>query len=218
MRTVQLAGLWFFYRPETSDYNTLAACCQFDEYGLGTEDVSGKLVFDVGAHIGGVSVWLSTRGATVVAIEPIPENAELVRRNAALNDVPVITREGAFGTSTIAFGADEDSDENTVVHQWIGHPDQGEQDVRAIDVEQLSLTDLVREYGLPSIIKTDCEGGEWALLSDEAAKTVPLIVGEWHPRGEYRGQVDVVALLGETHDVTFSGPEGGPGGFTARRR
>lgn len=218
MKTAQLAGLWFLYREETNDYNAVASCCLHDEYELGQEDVSGKLVFDVGAHIGGLAVWLAVRGARVVAVEPIPENDDLIRRNATLNGTYVTVVRGAFGTDVISYGAASDAAENEVVHQFIGNISPGVNAID-IDVERLTLTDLVRDYGAPDIIKIDCEGGEWAFFEDEAVLDVPLIVGEWHPPvGEYRGQDDVRAIFEATHDVVFSGPEGGPGGFTARRR
>jgi hypothetical protein len=68
-----------------------------------------------------------------------------------------------------------------------------------------------------AVCKVDTEGGEWAFLDTPDVGLVDLFVGEWHPvRGKRQG--DLVALLAATHDVTFSGPVEGPGGFEAVRR
>ena len=48
------------------------------------------------------------------------------------------------------------------------------------------------------------------------------IIGEWHPvplpDGTVGTQGRLLSLLGPTHDVAFTGPTAGPGGFAATRR
>jgi FkbM family methyltransferase len=56
-------------------------------------------MIDAGANIGFSSVYLACRwGATrIVAVEPDPENAELLRRNLAQNGVEAEVIEAAVG-------------------------------------------------------------------------------------------------------------------------
>ena len=65
-----------------------------------------------------------------------------------------------------------------------------------------SLRDLANFGGdTPSFVKIDCEGGEWAVLSDPLAADIPVIVGEWHNvRGHV--QTDIASLLGAPASAT----------------
>jgi FkbM family methyltransferase len=207
MKIYEFGKLVYFVREDTTDWNTINACMVEDEYDLGGVDVAGKLVFDIGAHVGGLSVWLAARGATVVAVEPLPENYEQVAANANLNAVNLRVVHGAVGSGTIYYGADGDA------HRYIGNSGIVPQG-RHLDVPTYTLDGLREAYGYPSIIKLDCEGGEWAAICEDTAKQCPLIVGEWHPVGGHTRD-DVVHALGFTHQVTFSGPTAGPGGFRA---
>jgi FkbM family methyltransferase len=206
-------------RVETTDWNTVNAAIGEDEYGLADLDLHGKLVFDVGAHVGSIGVWAATRGAVSVLVEPIPENVEMIQRNITLNGV-------RHRCHALEAAAGEDGDEITIrygfshtpsarAHAFIGNMGgvDGE-DGKEVKVPGISLGHLVLTYGIPDIIKLDCEGGEWSWLADPAIGTVPLIVGEWHPFPGRRTWEDVFYLL-PRHEVTFTGPEDGPGGFRA---
>src|SRR3990172_763963 len=85
------------------------------------------------------------------------------------------------------------------------------------EIVAYSLRDLANFGGdTPSFVKIDCEGGEWAVLSDPLVAEIPIITGEWHNvRGHTRDEF--TALL-PSHEVMYSGPVGGPGGFRAVRR
>jgi hypothetical protein len=80
------------YRADTSDWNTVSACLR-NPYGGGDEyHLPSGLAgwgLDVGAHIGSVAVGLllDNPDMTVVAIEAVPDNVELIRRNLVQNDV-----------------------------------------------------------------------------------------------------------------------------------
>lgn len=66
----------------------------------------GTVLVDAGAHIGTLSTPAAARGATVVAVEPNPVNAALLRSNTAGQDVTVV--EAALGAipGTVSFLAD----------------------------------------------------------------------------------------------------------------
>ena len=216
-------GLKFECRDETTDWNTVNAAVGEDEYGLGNIHMKGKLVFDVGAHIGSVGVWCAWRGARVICVEPIPENVEMshlnVRLNACTDRVIVVPQAaGAEGAEiTILYGFD--SNETERAHAFIGNIGgaTGHAPSKTAVVPAASLSGMIQTYGIPDIVKLDCEGGEWAWLAEPEITLVPLIVGEWHPTDGHTAK-DVASLLGGTHAVEFTGPIAGPGGFRAVKR
>lgn len=216
-------GFTFRCRPDTSDQNSATACCWQDEYNLRSYDIAGKLVFDIGSHIGGVAVLAAALGALVVAVEPVPENAELVRANATLNSLAILVIEGAAGTDKIAYGWNGDGlwgEETSRVHTFVantglGLPREGYAASENIDVPQVTLASLIEAYGVPYLMKLDCEGGEWSVLAEPEAAQVPYITGEYHPwAGSPLGVVDefrdmhsmILDRIGGSHDVTFPDP------------
>ncbi len=253
-------GLRFWVREGTNDHNTAYASAFEDEYALGDVDVTDKLVFDVGAYIGSVGVMLASRGARVVCVEPIPDNARMIRCNAELNGVDVDVVEAAAGASGAkvvrwGFTPDPEWNDHVALDSALGnlHTDQIRESIRHhafvgssnrnAPIDQLyeerevpcySLWDMVKDYGIPDVVKIDCEGGEWPWLMSVFAKKIPLWVGEWHPwcdddpegAGSFKGAArhgsftyDVLSsILFDSHVVTFTGPEAGPGGFRATLR
>lgn len=63
------------YEPDTVDF--LRRCI----------GIYGSYVCDVGANVGLISIPLARAGAIVTSIEPVPENAERIRRSAHLSGV-----------------------------------------------------------------------------------------------------------------------------------
>lgn len=205
--TATICGLLWDIRDETTDWNTINACSAEDEYRLRDLPVEGKLVFDIGAHIGGVGVWLASRGARVIFVEPVPANAEQVRKNLVLNGLAGTVVEAALGSNFVNLGAAGDA------HEFIANPWHGAREVACVE---MTFGQLVDCYGTPDIVKLDCEGGEWSAFNDPALRPVPLIVGEYHDdphNGGYTAS-DISKMLPE-HEVTT---EGAPtlGAFTAR--
>jgi FkbM family methyltransferase len=219
--------LEFECRDDTTDWNTVNAAVGEDEYGLSDVDMRALLVFDVGSHIGSIGIWCAARGAQAVCIEPIPENLEMIELNARRNGLsasvyPVKAAAGAeWSTVEILYGYE--SNETERAHAYIGNiggvagGDSGHAPSKTARVPGVSLREMMQEYGIPDIVKLDCEGGEWHWLGEPEITQVPLIVGEWHPVDGWTRD-DVVAALGITHALTFSGPDAGPGGFRAELR
>ncbi len=192
------------FRDDTSDWNTISSILTHDEYGL--PRTPGTFV-DVGAHVGAwaVGVAVDNPGSTVLAIEPLPENADLIRRNAAQNDVAVAVLESAAerdgpSVARIRYGATEG--EFARQHEFIGGAVwQEDPTARVIDVMAVPLSAVIREYGWVDVLKIDCEGCEWAFLDSPYLRWVRRIVGEYHPRGEGPFPARLRALLEPTHDV-----------------
>jgi FkbM family methyltransferase len=183
-------------RPETSDANIAGLIADKDEYRLGGRKFHG-VAFDIGAHIGAVAIPLALDNPhlTVVAVEPVPENAQLLRRNIDLNRVgsQVIADEHALGTDLIEYGWHGR-------HRFIGNLDNGGS-TSALPVTPITLTGLFDTYRFyrATLIKLDCEGCEWDVLNDPAVDRCDLIVGEWHDEAE--GPNRIRAALEATHSV-----------------
>jgi FkbM family methyltransferase len=189
-------------RDGTNDGDIVRAVVGGDEYRLAGRDFRG-LVIDVGAHIGSVTiaVALDYPEATVVALEPVPENFAALCLNLQLNQVyarvfPLGRAGGYDGTSRVAYGFPGS-------HRYIGN----EQDDATADVvdefRSESLSKLLASFGHDeaAFVKIDCEGCEWAFLSDPAIGRVREIAGEVH-RGDGPDEfARIVGLLEETHDV-----------------
>lgn len=214
----------FRYRLETSDWNTLTSCLTEDEYGLRGREVRNAI--DIGGHIGGVAIGLAIDNplARVLVVEPVPDNVELIRWAAVENGVAerVTIIEGAAGDgSEVEVWYGYRGTELAEHHAFIGnsslaYDSGGEIEHEHTTYRSLTIADILHRTGPVDFAKIDTEGGEWAFLTKDAA-LLPYIVGEWHPvRGHT--QADMYALLKPTHLVTFTGPEGGPGGFRAIRR
>lgn len=193
-------------RPATSDYNTLAACLDHDEYQLRRRSLTGNAL-DIGAHIGGVSIALAVDYShlRVIAVEPLPENCAILLENLdRIGGLDVVLIQGAASNSAkpvkIAYGATDT--EFAAQHEYIGNADwQKGSTARRVSVKAVSLSALVKEYGPFDFMKIDCEGGEWAFLDDPAISQVREIVGEFHTRNDY-GVGRLHELLDPTHVLT----------------
>lgn len=224
-RTPRGRAVDMLYREGTSDWNTLNACMTEDEYGFKDRKITGTAV-DIGAHLGGVSVgWAQDNpDAQIIAIEAVPQNAELLRSNVDRNEVSgrvTVIENAAGGSEPVEMRFGYRGSESAEHHAWIGNSSLA-YDSEVIEHDTLvyehpiTLSGLVALYGPIELLKIDCEGGEYAILSDAAVNAIPSIVGEWHPvRAKTIG--DVIALLPK-HTVTFTGPQAGPGGFEAALR
>lgn len=212
------------YREDTNDYNTLNACMTEDEYALRERKVTGTAL-DIGTYLGGVAIGLALDNPSlrVIAVEGVPQNAELTRQNVAANGLTerVTVIEGAAGGKKpveMRFGYR--GSESMEHHAFVGNSSLAyddeviEHDSVTYD-EPYTLSRLVEMAGGSiDLLKIDCEGCEYAFLADPAIAQVQTILGEWHPI-RTNTQATVLALLAATHSVTFTGPVAGPGGFVA---
>lgn len=142
----------FFARPE--DANVIIEHERTKPYAR-MEIQPGDVVLDVGANIGTTVRYALEQGAAhVIAIEPVPETAELLRRNCAGRPVTVL--EGAVGASQI----------------WVASvpscatafpPNEDRVQGNRIAVQELNIVELIERYR-PHAVKLDCEGAEWPLF------------------------------------------------------
>ena len=138
----------------------------------------GDLVFDIGAHLGDRSAAFAALGARVVALEPQPRVAALLRR------LPPIRRWTAGGRITVrpeAVGRAAGTARlavsrrtptvSTLSAAWrnglaAANPTfRGVRWDRTVDVPVTTLDRLIARYGLPRFCKIDVEGYEAEVLA-----------------------------------------------------
>lgn len=227
------------FRDDTNDWNTITSVMdESDEYDLRGLQVRG-VAWDIGAHIGAVTVALLADNPElrVVAVEPVAENSNIlwtnVWHNGYHNRAAIVrAAAGQPGIAETILHVNFRGDELAEHHAFVGTTEVGNSyaieawregaDHDRLTVPVVDFASLVEVGGAePALIKIDAEGAEYAFLQAPETAQVPLILGEWHnvPFGgrERSEQQDLIDLL-PNHDVTFSGPVGGPGGFLAVRR
>lgn len=153
----------------------------------------GDLFVDLGAWIGGVSLWALRRGAAVIAVEPDPVALpELHRRLPA----PAEIWEGAVATraGSAALAAQHGLELGKSVSR-LAH--RGEAAAGEVEVRTWTLAEILGDR-VPSLVKIDVEGYELELLPQIApylaAAGVPLQVelhGALPERAWFSGYAEV---------------------------
>lgn len=137
---------------------------------------SPQIIIDLGANIGLTTLYLAARApnAHFICVEPVPMNAELLRRNvAAIPKATVVNAAVAAESGTLTF---DDSGA-----AWGGAlSSQGRLSVRSISVDDL-LAEHVPD-GRIDLLKMDIEGAEQAVLSGSMRwlERVDCIIAELH--------------------------------------
>lgn len=171
------------------NYATLAYTCglyDFDEMRFLTHYLRPGDVFgDFGANVGVYSVLAASVGATVLAVEPVPDTYARLQRNLRLNDVEgqavncgLSDRGGTLrfttglgGMNRVATGRDSET----------------------LEVDVIAVDELVARTGLaPNAVKIDVEGFELPLLrgaADLLSNTVAIII-ELNGNGKKYGHSD----------------------------
>jgi FkbM family methyltransferase len=131
----------------------------------------GELAFDIGAHAGNRVRALVDLGCRVVAVEPQPAFAELLRRR--FRSCPAVTVIEAAVSDTagrrVLSISDRTPTVTTLEHEWREarrlDPDFAHVTWdRDISVETITLDQLIARFGVPRFVKVDVEGSEPAVL------------------------------------------------------
>lgn len=212
----------FRTRDGTTDASAVYALAA-DEYRLSHRRFSGWAI-DVGAHIGTVAISLARQnpGLRVIAVEAVPENADLLEHNvdvARLRERVSVVRAWAGSpndlTGVCHYGyrhRESENDGYVRAHRYVGGTfgDTGDPEF-SLELPAISLDSLMAKYSIDDValIKIDCEGCEWAFLDSPSIGRVETIVGEYHGglSGQEAPQVRLLDLLGATHTVHFWNPD-----------
>ena len=154
----QRSGLRFFL-PALPEEDAM------DTYTSWYTPAAGDVVWDVGAHAGVTTFFLSQlvgRTGRVYAFEPDDFNYECLQRNIAEHGLAnVVPIRKALDSKTGVAQFQMDGTMSAGILDYLYYSDGN----AARSVETLSLPDASTEYGAPQYIKMDIEGGELAVVS-----------------------------------------------------
>lgn len=141
------------------------------------QDLDPELVIDLGSNIGASIMFFRGRypKSRIIGLEPDPAPFQrLMRAVTPLQGVSVYPWAIADRTGQRAF--------TQAAQSWVSAL-AAEGDVGTVDVEAISLPDLLRRLGVDHVdlLKIDVEGGEWGLFRDPGNfDACDAIVGELH--------------------------------------
>ena len=144
----------------------------------------GRVIVDVGANIGVNTVYAAQRvgrSGRVIAVEPTPDNLDVLRRNVARNDLPQVT------IAAVAAGRAHETREFFIRGDVSAVNSFYQESVYAavtsvVPVTVVPLDDLVD--GNAHLVKIDVEGAELDVLGGMTRllrSPALVIVAEWHP-------------------------------------
>ena len=167
----------------------------------------GQTVLDIGAYVGMFTVKASTlvgEEGRVIAIEPSPENYDLLARNCeALFNVTLVKKAVMATTGTGRLYYSKSAAANSLVIRW----------KRYVEVETITLDELVEELGLDKVdmIKLDAEGAELEVLkgaTETLRKGTRLAIAAYHTTAEGRRELEELREFLYLSDYTLYDAKG----------
>lgn len=184
MQTINVQGLEFFVRENTSDIKSVqeAAGGGYRRTRPFKFDVQpGELWLDFGANIGGFSKYAASHAATsVFAYEADPENYALLERNiAGMSVLPIQAAVVADERKTAVMSQNTAKGNvwrNSIERTWRGGSE--------VEVDCVHISEVMQAIPTSVNIKMDIEGSEmaimeWLLSNYEAMRKVNKLVFEW---------------------------------------
>lgn len=177
---------------------------------------AGDLVFDIGAHAGNRVRAFRSLGCRVVAVEPQPDFARMLRaffgRTSRIEIVEAAVGATA-GRATLSV-SERTPTVSTVSTGWrdarAAEPGfAGVNWNRRVDVDTTTLDRLIERFGMPRFVKIDCEGSESAVLTGltRAVAALSFEYLPWTP-DEAQACVTQLATLGR-YQFNWSAGESG---------
>ena len=167
MKLIKKDGRWIRPRPCTDDV-TLAEIRSYRQLEIGPKDT----VLDVGGHIGLFSAVALEAGATVIGVEPHPDNQKIYRRNAPRAKLYAAACVADRRLSVTLYRSTTSSHG---IHTIV--PTRGRD---PLVVPTVNFSALLRLHK-PTVIKMDCEGAELELLDRRwLPRSLKQLAVEWH--------------------------------------
>jgi FkbM family methyltransferase len=122
-------------------------------------DVAGEVVLDIGAYLGDTPLmWLYRGAKSVIAVEPVPEHFQYLRKNVA--GLPAIPLQASLGIQTPEIPS-------LIGSASYGIKEAENQTTDFLSTPIVSLIYLVNTYS-PTVVKLNCEGCEHYVLDELA--------------------------------------------------
>lgn len=182
---------------EQHDRGVRAEVIEQDTYGFKRWDPEVKRVWDIGGHIGHAAWWASEcfPGADIISFEPDPERARFNSLNAGSFPLwRTVNRgicgfwceDGDFDWREGLSGAEYFYPDGPIYHNQSG-PNRSHRDELINSTKRfkmMSVAEAVEKFGIPDVLKIDCEGFEPGILLEFKVlgllDRIPLVTGEWH--------------------------------------
>lgn len=203
--------LKMWYRTDTNDLDILDDCLEKNIYGFSEQatKLKKKIALDVGAHIGGATVFLACMGYEVIAIEPVQENVDLLKMNVLANGFETnvkIHQKAIHSSSNEQIVLELPNIKNDLVNKFrfIGKT-VNLSDWRSIIqwsnpketmVKTISLREAISKHSKIDIAKFDCEGAEWLIFEKQnkkVLKKIELLKIEVHNETETDGFANLIS-------------------------
>lgn len=180
---------------------------------------ANDLIFDIGANRGHKTHIFLRLGARVVAVDPDKSNQEALRESflsyrLKRKPVEIVGKAVSERSGRETFWVDEPgSAKNTLNNKWVETLQRdgsrfGEtlQFRDKVEVETVTLDQLIESYGKPFYIKVDVEGHEASVLRGlrSAVPYVSFEVNLPEFRDEARECVDLLAKLSDTGKFNYT--------------
>jgi len=196
IQTREMETVWGFpltinYRLDTNDLDIARSILSphFNEYHVEKFTYhDGDTFVDFGSHIGMWAILMASYSPTfkVYAVEPIPENYNLIQMNIQSNNLTNVTPLNVAISDSIIYYPERPRDKFIGAHRWVGSPQGGD---KYITVPAISLDELFDKYNIQHcrVLKTDMEGSEiktFRDVSDRNLQKIDYVIGEFHAWGE----------------------------------
>ena len=180
------------YRLNRGDIQSIREVLMDEVYRLPFPSQQPDVLVDLGANIGLTSVFYhqTLKARSIIAVEPDPSNAQLVREN--LSGLPAVVFQAAVGPhdGTARFSTNRESNLGSLSSNSSG-----------IEVSVMSMDSVLTRVPEAAniVVKMDIEGGEEELLRGdiEWLSRVDGLIMEFHPeKVDYPGLIRVLQAAG----------------------
>ena len=210
----------FFFRKGTSDEHILAANISENPEYIFPKELKPKVIFDIGANIGVVSVIMANvyPDAKIYAYEPNPVNFEILIKNTKGYGEQIEIHNAALaaeaGKMDLYLSDDPNNHGGCSLYQH-----RVDMSAKPFEVTCFSARkEFEMAGGKVDLVKIDCEGSEWQILSSltpAQLQSIQIMVGELHGINDFQTLALLdpyfhIAVAKNLRDTNFP--------FTAQRR
>lgn len=137
-----------------------------------------KSIIDIGANVGDTAIYFANKGYDVYAFEPLPHIYNIAKENIALNpeyekQITIVNKAVSCKRGSMKIKYELGSSSGGAGE----YADMSDE----IDVETLSIKDIIEEYDIePYALKMDCEGCEVNIVKNSDLSMFKEVIMEYH--------------------------------------